>query len=200
MRASVGSTGRQLPANKEATTRGIPGGAPRKQGMIADVGIRIAKIDLPGIGVRHDLVTEGGHRVSVVSQRNGDRSIGIIDDDDEDTCRASIALSDDEAAALADVLGASVMLSRLTSLSDETTGLYTEQIALPTDSPYLNRPLGDTKARTRTRCSIVAIMRDGTIIPSPTPTDVLRPGDLIVVVGTREGLDGVEKLLANGPG
>src|SRR6218665_2782948 len=104
--------------------------------MIADVGIRIAKIDLPGIGVRHDLVTEGGHRVSVVSQRNGDRSIGIIDDDDEDTCRASIALSDDESAALADVPGASVIMSRQTSMSDETTGTYTQHIALPTASPY----------------------------------------------------------------
>jgi TrkA domain protein len=109
------------------------------------------------------------------------------------------SVGDDEAAALADVLGASVMMSRLTSLSDETAGLYTEQIALPTDSPYLNHPLGATKARTRTHASIVAIVRDGQVIPSPTPADVLRAGDVIVAVGTREGLDGVSNLLAHGP-
>ena len=91
------------------------------------------------------------------------------------------------------------MLSRLTALSDETAGLYTEQIALPTDSPYLNRTLGDTKARTRTHASIVAIVRDGAIIPSPTPAEPLRAGDVIVAVGTREGLDGVARLLSNGP-
>ncbi len=167
---------------------------------IALVGIHIEKVDLPGIGIRHDLVTEGGRRISVVSHRDGERDLGVFDVDDPDACRDSIPLNDDEAAALADVLGASVMLSRLTSLSDETAGLYTEQIALPTDSPYLNRTLGDTKARTRTHASIVAIVRDKEIIPSPTPAEPLRAGDVIVAVGTREGLDGVARLLANGPG
>ncbi|BDZ55779.1 cation:proton antiporter regulatory subunit [Agromyces marinus] len=163
------------------------------------MGIRIEKVDLPGIGFRHDLVTEGGRRVSVVSYRDGERDLGIFDEDDPDQCRDTIPLSEDEAAALADVLGASVMVSRLTSLSDDTTGLFTEQIALPTDSPYLNHPLGDTKARTRTHSSVVAIMRDGQIIPSPTPSDVLRAGDVIIAVGTRAGLDAVARLLANGP-
>ncbi|WP_394552755.1 cation:proton antiporter regulatory subunit [Agromyces sp. MMS24-JH15] len=164
------------------------------------MGIRIEKVDLPGIGVRHDLVTHGGRRISVVSHRDGDRDLGLFDVDDPDACRDIIPLSDDEAAALADVLGASVMLSRLTSLTDDTIGLFSEQISLPTDSPFLNRVLGDTKARTRTHASIVAIMRDGAVIPSPTPTEPLRAGDVIVVVGTREGIDGVARLLANGPG
>jgi TrkA domain protein len=163
------------------------------------VGIRIEKVDLPGIGIRHDLVTESGRRISVVSHRDGERDLGFFDVDDPDQVRASIALNDDEAAALADVLSASVMLSKLTTLSDETAGLFTEQIALPTDSPYLNRTLGDTKARTRTHASIVAIVRDRDIIPSPTPAEPLRAGDVIVVVGTREGLDKVARLLANGP-
>lgn len=163
------------------------------------MGIHIEKVDLPGIGIRHDLVTEGGRRISVVSHRDGERDLGLFEVDDPDACRYSIPLNDDEAAALADVLGASVMLSRLTSLSDETAGLFTEQIALPTDSPYLNRTLGATKARTRTHASIVAIVRDGAIIASPTPAEPLRAGDVIVAVGTREGLDGVARLLANGP-
>ena len=154
------------------------------------VGIRIEKVDLPGIGFRHDLVTEGGRKISVVSHRDGERDLGVFDVDDPDACRDSIPLNDDEAAALADVLGASVMLSRLTSLSDETAGLYTEQIALPTDSPYLNRTLGDTKAHAHARVH----RRDRPrreIIPRPTPAEPLRAGDVIVAVGTREGLDGV---------
>ncbi|MFD4420572.1 cation:proton antiporter regulatory subunit [Agromyces sp. NPDC058484] len=163
------------------------------------MGIRIEKVDLPGIGMRHDLVTEGGRRISVVSHRDGERDLAIFDVEDPDASRDSIPLNDDEAAALADVLGASVTLSRLQSLSDETAGLYTEQIALPTDSPYLNRALGETKARTRTHASIVAIVRDAAVIPSPTPAEVLRAGDVIVAVGTREGLDGVARLLSNGP-
>ena len=137
----------------------------------------------------------------MVSHRDGERDLGVFDVDDPDACRDSIPLNDDEAAALADVLGASVMLSRLTSLSDETAGLYTEQIALPTDSPYLNRTLGDTKARTRTHASIVAIVRDKARSSPPRrrPNRCARATSSSAV-GTREGLDGVARLLSNGPG
>ena len=36
--------------------------------------------------------------------------------------------------------------------------------------------------------------------PAPTPAEPLRAGDVIVAVGTREGLDGVARLLSTGPG
>lgn len=163
------------------------------------MGIRIEKIDLPGIGMRHDLVTESGRRLSVVSYRDGERNLGIFDVDDPDACRDSIPITEDEAEALADVLGTSVTLSRLTRLSDDTEGLYTEQLELASDSPFINRPLGDTKTRTRTHVSIVAIVREKKVIPSPTPAEILRPGDVIVAVGTREGLDAAGRLMANGP-
>jgi carboxypeptidase C (cathepsin A) len=62
-----------------------------------------------------------------------------------------------------------------------------------------SRPLGDTKTRTRTHVSIVAIVREKKVIPSPTPAEILRPGDVIVAVGTRDGLDAAGLLMANGP-
>jgi TrkA domain protein len=163
------------------------------------VSVRIEKVDLPGIGVRHDLLTDAGRRVSVVSHRDGERDLALFDVDDPDSSSDSIPLSDDEAAALADLLGSSVTMSRLTSLAGDAAGLFTEQLSLPTDSPYLNRPLGDTKARTRTRVSIVAIVRGGVVIPSPTPAEILRAGDVIVAVGIRDGLDHLGRIIADGP-
>ncbi|MFM6974968.1 MAG: potassium transporter TrkA, partial [Agromyces sp.] len=76
------------------------------------MGVHIEKVELPGIGARHDLLTGSGRRISVVAERSGERSIAILDADDPDSTSDSIRLSDDEAAALADVLGASVMMSR----------------------------------------------------------------------------------------
>lgn len=163
------------------------------------MGVHIEKVELPGIGARHDLLTGSGRRISVVAERSGERSIAILDADDPDSTSDSIRLSDDEAAALADVLGASVMMSRLERLSDVADGLYTEHLELPTDSPYLNRELGETKARTRTRVSIVAIVRNADVIPSPTPQEILRPGDTIIAVGTRPGLDALTRLISHGP-
>lgn len=160
------------------------------------VGVRIEKTELPGIGVRHDVLTGAGRRISVVSHRDGERDLALYDVDDPDSCRDTIVMTDDEATALADLLGGSIILSRLSGLTAETAGVYSEQLQLPATSPYLNRPLGDTRTRTRTGVSIVAIVRGTEVIPSPTPAVILNPGDTIIAVGTREGLASLGHLLA----
>lgn len=162
------------------------------------VSVRIEKVDLPGIGTRHDVLTESGRRIGVVAHRDGKRHIAMFDIDDPDSCRESVRLTDDEASALADVLGASIMVSQLTSIGDQATGLFTEQLTLPADSPYAGGTLGDTQARTRTGTSIVAIARDSQVIASPTPDAALRAGDTVIAVGTRQGLDSLAELLSRG--
>jgi TrkA domain protein len=159
--------------------------------------VRIEKVDLPGIGTRHDVITEGGRRIGVVAHRTGEREIAVFDITDPDACRASVSLTDSEAAALADVLGTSVLLSELASIREQAAGLATEQIVLPADSRYAGGVLGDTKARTRTSTSIVAIVRGSDVIPSPGPEAPLHAGDTIVAVGTRAGLDALASLLAD---
>ena len=90
------------------------------------------------------------------------------------------------------------MLGQLSGLRDQAAGLATEQISLPADSPYVNRRLGDTRTRTRTGASIVAVLRAGKAIASPGPDLTFRVDDVLVVVGTRSGLDAVMRLLADG--
>jgi TrkA domain protein len=152
---------------------------------------------LPGIGVRHDLITESGRRVGVVSHRNGRRDLVLYDRNDPDASVASIPLTDDEAEALADFLGASLMLGQLAGLRQQAAGLMTEQVPIQPSSPYVGRRLGDTRIRTRTSASIVAVLRESEVIPSPGPPFVFAAGDVVVVVGTRRGLDGVTRILAD---
>ncbi|WBB78205.1 potassium transporter TrkA [Micromonospora sp. WMMD882] len=159
--------------------------------------VRVEQTALPGIGVRHDMMTESGRRLGVVSHRNGRRDLVLYDPDDPDSCQHDIPLTDDEAEALADILGASLMLGQLAGLRDQAAGLLTEQIAIPAGSRYVNRRLGDTKARTRTSASIVAVLRDREVIASPDPAFRFAAGDVVVVVGTRQGLDGVTAILAD---
>jgi TrkA domain protein len=143
-------------------------------------------------------VTISGRRVGVVTHRTGRRDLVLYDDEDPDACVASIPLNDDEAEALADVLGASLMLGQLSGLRQQAAGLLTEQVWIPAGSPFVGRQLGDTKARTRTSASIVAILREQEVIVSPAPDFVFQAGDVVVVVGTRQGLDGVTSILADG--
>ncbi|MEW2384088.1 cation:proton antiporter regulatory subunit [Micromonospora sp. NPDC047707] len=160
--------------------------------------VRVEQTALPGIGVRHELVTESGRRLGVVTHRNGRRDLVLYDPDDPDSCQADIPLTDDEAEALADILGASLMLGQLSGLREQAAGLLTEQIAIPAGSSYVGRKLGDTKARTRTGASIVAVLRHGEVIVSPDPSFRFAAGDVVVVVGTRQGLDGVTAIFADG--
>ena len=159
--------------------------------------VRVEKVDLPGIGFRHDVIVSNGRRISVVSHRDGSRELALFDEIDPDASIESIPLNDQEAAALADLLGNTVMLGQLSHLTDEATGLFTEHLLLGPSSKYAHRPLGDTKARTRTSVSIVAVVRDGEAIPSPKPDFVLEAGDSIVAVGTRGGLDKLSNILAD---
>lgn len=160
--------------------------------------VRIEKVDLPGIGTRHDVITKTGRRLGVVTHKDGERELAVFDPADPDACSDAITLSDDEAMALSEVLGTSLILGQLASLGDKATGLYTEQFVLSASSPFAGRTLGDTKARTQTKSSIVAILRGAAITPSPTPSDLLEAGDIVVAVGTQKGLEQLGSLLTDG--
>ncbi len=164
------------------------------------MGVRVEKSDLPGLGVRHDLITAKGRRIGVVTFRDGRRELTIFDLDDPDSCIVSIPITDPESSTLAELLGASVVLSKLTELTDEPSGLFTEHMLIPSDSIYAGRPLGDTRARTRTGVSIVALVRDKKVIPSPTPNEKIEAGDALIAVGTRPGLDSLSELIISKSG
>lgn len=151
-----------------------------------------ASTSLPGIGTRYDLVTDGGKHVSVVAHTDGRRFLGLHGPEDDDNCTESIPLLPEEAATLAQLLTP----APVTPLHDVEIDLVTEQIPLNTRSPYSGRTLGDTKARTRTGASIVAVLRRTDAIPSPRPDFRFAAGDVLVVVGTRQGVDAVAGLIS----
>ncbi|HEY3501316.1 MAG TPA: TrkA C-terminal domain-containing protein [Actinocatenispora sp.] len=162
--------------------------------------VRVEKAVLPGIGVRHDLATSSGRRIGVITHRSGQRDLIVYDPDDPDESSDTVPLADDEADALAVILDASRVLSQLAGLHDQVSGaLVIEQVPVRPGSPYVGRPLGDTQARTRTGASIVAVLRRGEALPSPGPDFTFAAGDLVVVVGTRDGVDGVADILAGRP-
>ena len=158
--------------------------------------VHVERAELPGIGVRHDIVTAEGRRLSVINFRDGGRELALSDEDDPDRAEETIDLTDDEATALSEVLGGSLILTQLAGLREQIAGLYMEQIPVRADSPYVGRTLGDTRARTLTRCSIVAIVRETAVVPAPEPADLLHAGDALVAVGTRDGLDHLVRIVS----
>ncbi|WP_328452387.1 MULTISPECIES: cation:proton antiporter regulatory subunit [unclassified Amycolatopsis] len=153
---------------------------------------------LPGIGVRKDFATRTGRRLGVVTQRDGHIELIVSKSDDPDTCVASIPLTADEAGALANLLGAPQLVAQLTEEHRDLPGISTRQLPIKQSGPFDGRTLGDTAMRTRTGVSVVAVARAGQVHPSPTPDFTLTGGDLLVAVGTGEGLEAAVKILKYG--
>ncbi|MEU6581535.1 cation:proton antiporter regulatory subunit [Nocardia sp. NPDC046763] len=153
---------------------------------------------LPGIGVRKDFEVRSGRRIGVVAHRDGGIDLIVSQRDDPDACQAQVPLTTDEAAVLANLLGAPQLVQQLQEEHSDLPGITTRQLTIGGKSPYRGRMLGETAMRTRTKASIVAIMRAGQLHPSPGPDQVLDSGDVLVVVGTPHGLDAAARILADG--
>ena len=156
----------------------------------------VQETPLPGIGVRHEFSTEAGRRVGLVSHRSGRRDVVLYDERDPDAARESLVLTADEAEVLATLLGAARITRELSGLPETVAGLVVEWLPLHARSPYAGKTLGQTRARTRTGASIVALVRNGAVEPSPGPEHDLQAGDTLVVVGTPSGIEAVTQLLA----
>ncbi len=160
--------------------------------------VNVEVTPLPGIGTRQDFVARAGRRIGVITYRDGRYELIISREDDPDACIASIPLTVDEAGALAGLLGAPQIVADLRRKNEGLTGVHTKQLSLLHGSPFDGRTLGDTQLRTRTAVSVVAVVRAGTVHPSPTPDFVLGGGDALITVGTTEGLAKAADVLDRG--
>ncbi|MGW0468531.1 cation:proton antiporter regulatory subunit [Streptomyces sp. NPDC003027] len=154
---------------------------------------RLSRTPLPGIGVRYDLTTREQQPLSVVAHRDGTRTLNAYRRDDPDECALSVKLTSREAEALIDALMPSHHSPNLLSTND--LGLVAERVELSSASHWNGRVLGETRIRTETGASIVAILRRSGAIPSPTPDFRLAGGDTLIVIGTREGVEAAAAIL-----
>jgi TrkA domain protein len=155
----------------------------------------VRETKLPGVGVRHEFMSERGEAIGVLVHHDGRRDVLVYSADDPDACSASIELSRADTRTLSELLGASQVTEVLGVVQQEVAGLAIEWIEVPDDSPGAGASIADGEYRRRTGASIVAVLRGGESIPAPEPDFVLQPGDTVVAVGTREGVVALASLL-----
>ncbi len=158
----------------------------------------VKEVLLPGVGLRYEFDIEDGDRIGVIARRSGDFEVVVYTGDDPDQARPIFRLTDEEADALAQILGAPRVAERFADLTREVPGLNAGQVEIRPGGPFVDRPLGDTRARTRTGASIVAIVRDDVVLASPGPSETLRARDVLVVIGTEDGISAVERIVDKG--
>ncbi len=160
--------------------------------------MEVKEVLLPGVGLRYEFDNADGNRIGVIARRSGDFEVVLYGAADPDQARPVFRLTEEEAEALAQILGAPRLVERFADLTKEVPGLDAGQVEIVPTSPFVDRPLGDTKARTRTGASIVAIVRDEEVLASPGPAEVLHAHDVLVVIGTENGIAGVRRIVDQG--
>ncbi|CAM3916437.1 cation:proton antiporter regulatory subunit [Deinococcus frigens] len=161
--------------------------------------VKLDETSLPGVGLRYDFDGKFGKRVGVITHRDGRRELFVSLREDPDSCAQSIVLDEAESEVVADLLGGSTVTRRVAQSMQDIEGLAMDWLPLADSTPFHGQPLGSTMLRTRTGASIVAIMRGGGAIPAPGPEFTLRAGDIVVVVGTAEGVTRAARLLNGEP-
>ena len=155
----------------------------------------VSETPLPGVGVRHEFTTGSGDRLAVLTLRTGRREIAIYDRADPDACTAVLHLNPDDTRTLAELLGASQVSEAVSAVQQRLEGLAIDWVTIPSGSRFVAATIGEGAFRTRTGASIVAVVRDGTTLPAPGPDFGFAAGDVVVAVGTTEGLAGLRDLL-----
>lgn len=151
--------------------------------------MEVTEVLLPGVGVRYEFPTKSGDNVGIVARRDGEFDVICFRAADPDAAENLFTLDREQAEALADILGAPRIVERFADLSREVPGLASATIELPKGSRFDGRTLGETRLRTQTGVSIVAVVREDVVIPSPTPDEVLLGGHSLVVIGTAQGIE-----------
>lgn len=157
--------------------------------------IEVEEVALPGIGLRDDFVTSDGRRVGVVSHRSGRRDLCVYAEGDPDATATTLRLTPGEADTLAEYLATRRLIERLARLTEQVTDLDTRKIPVAPGSQYDGLPLGSAKVRSRTGASIVAVLRSGQAIASPTPEFTLTGEDQLIVIGTQDALAAVDAIM-----
>ena len=155
----------------------------------------VRETKLPGVGVRHEFTSEDGTDIAVLVHRDGRREILVYDTDDPDACSSLVSLSAADTRTVSELLGASQVTEAVSAVQQNIEGLAIEWIEIASTSATGNTTIGDGQYRTRTGASIVAVLRSDKSIPAPGPDFELLNGDVVVAVGTNEGLATLRNLI-----
>jgi len=90
-----------------------------------------------------------------------------------------------------------IIFERLSNYADRYITRWTDvdEIEVKPGSPAVGRTLRDLKVRETTGATVVAVIRNGNEYFSPQADYVLRAGDILLVVSSKESKNKIESIL-----
>lgn len=150
----------------------------------------VARIELPGIGVRSTLSTNDGVEVGILEYNSGGKELLVYSQDDPDQCASVLKLDAAEAQALADLLG-------VTEAAGHDTlrfgSLIVKSIVVGEGSNAVGQPM----ARSDAAVSVIGVVRNSELLP--TSEALLKPGDVVIVAGNTDAVAAAVEFIGLGP-
>ncbi|MFK7919536.1 MAG: cation:proton antiporter regulatory subunit [Ilumatobacter sp.] len=156
----------------------------------------VRETQLPGVGVKHDFTSQDGREIGVLVHRDGRRDVVVYDAVDPDSCSMQLSLNADDTRTLAEMLGTSQINTAVQVAQQEIEGLAIEWITVEPESSIGGTTIGDGQFRTKTGSSVVAVIRGEVPHPAPGPEFGLESNDVVVAVGTIDGLHLLRQLIS----
>ncbi len=150
---------------------------------------QIHEDELPGIGQRFTFGLADDQEVCVVIHHTGRRDLYLTSGADEDA--HVVSMEDDEARRLGAVVAGSYFTPAAVQRVEAVIGgLLIDWVTVRDTSPVAGRTIADAQIRRESRITVAAIVRGDESIIAPEPSEVVRPGDQLVVMGRSEDLPG----------
>jgi TrkA domain protein len=147
----------------------------------------VSETDLPGVGKRFELEIGGGETVVIVVHNTGRREVFVRPEPSADA-ELVLDLTDQESRIVGSILEGAHFQPVATDTTKTTIGdnVMLEWYTLEEESPLVGQSLREADVRNTTGATVTAIERGDDVVQSPDPDRVLKAGDQLIVVGTRE--------------
>jgi len=153
----------------------------------------VTEQSMPGIGHRFDLPVADDQKVVTVIHHSGRRDLYVLARDRDDPL-AVASLSDSQARTLSAILGGAYFKPAVVEEIEAVVGgLLIDWVTVREDSPGAGQSIMDLGIRNHTGMTVAAIIRGDDAMLTPAPTEVLRAGDRLVVIGRPEDFSGFHR-------
>lgn len=158
----------------------------------------IYEADVPGVGKRYEVETDGGERVVVIVHHDGKRELFRREDPDADADKL-FEFTAEQARQVATTLeGTDFQPLDLEDIDVPLGGAVIEWVEVPDGSPVAGETFADANLGKRTGVTVAAIQRGDETLGNPGAETTLESGDILVVIGSRAEQNALESLLENG--
>jgi TrkA domain protein len=149
--------------------------------------MKVKTSELPGIGKKYSVETANGARVIIITHHQGNREIYYFSDEDRDEPDFNMTLTDEEARQI----GTLLVGVDYQPVADDRTELLLKKLrvdwlTVEPDSCLAGKSILESQIRKRTGATIIAIQRGDETIGSPDIDEVIRPGDVLMSIGTKD--------------